>query len=128
VISREAPAVEDRRTCRSCGGEFAIKPGELAFFAAQELCLPKHCPACRARRHEVFPVHEQLRGVVELANDQFGFISCEDGRVFYFLMRVVSPHDLPLRPGDPVLFTADRQPPWRPGRRPNARSVRRRDR
>lgn len=116
------------QTCRQCGADFTIKPGELAFYTARELCLPKHCPTCRAKRRETFPARKVLRGMVELANDQYGFVVGDDGTVFHFLMRVVAPRDLPLRAGDLVLFTADRQAPWRPGRRPNAVSVRRRDR
>ncbi len=50
------------RMCRDCGHAFRLPPGELQFYAEQNLLLPKRCKPCRVGRRRV-------RAAAKLAGD-----------------------------------------------------------
>jgi hypothetical protein len=38
------------RTCRACGGQFALRAETIAWFQQRGLTPPVRCKACRERR------------------------------------------------------------------------------
>ena len=47
--------------CKDCGKEFNITPGEMKFYEANNLKLPKRCPDCRTTRKKANEVAERQR-------------------------------------------------------------------
>lgn len=47
--------------CKDCGKEFNIIPGEMKFYEANNLKLPKRCPDCRAARKKANEAAERQR-------------------------------------------------------------------
>lgn len=43
-------------SCKDCGAYFELEPGEISFFTANGLDLPKRCASCRAERQGI---HDQ---------------------------------------------------------------------
>lgn len=38
--------------CLGCGEVFIVDAGEVAWFTARDLALPRRCPECRAARQQ----------------------------------------------------------------------------
>lgn len=47
--------------CKDCGKEFNITPGEMKFYEANNLKLPKRCPDCRTIRKKANEAAERQR-------------------------------------------------------------------
>ena len=47
--------------CKDCGKEFNMTPGEVKFYEANHLKLPKRCPDCRATRKTANEAAERQR-------------------------------------------------------------------
>ena len=89
-------------TCSSCEQPFELVDGELRFYRAKGLDLPRRCPKCRERRREDQRAMSRTHGVVGKVFSDRGFIEAghED---FYVRVQDVS-RRATVRRGDRVTF------------------------